>query len=197
MMQNSQSQIYFTEYGLLKEPMTKDRTLINKEKIKIDFSIENSGSGCYSIQAKLYEDQVMDFFSEQKESYVKQTLNFDKFFICDFIFEKEQNIKIVLKKNGEEKKFMTTLGTIIRARNSKVIYKYEGDESLIIKAEKLRKSEDLLDVKYILKENSLQKNYFVNNKFFYFITCTNQKVYKSSFITKDGTFDNIYIHIIS
>ena len=187
--------IYFTEQGLLSEPLKKKGLKNNKEKIRIDFSIANSSNGSYSVQAKLYDRQVLDYFSETKQSFIKQDINFEKFFTCDFIFEKQQDIVITLKKNDEEIKINTTLGGIIGSRDSKVIYKYAGDESFIIKAKKLGNYEDLLDVKFILKEdNQLGKNnFFVKNKFYYFITCNNKKVYKSSFITKDGTFENIYI----
>ena len=138
---------------------------------------------------------MLDYFSEIKQSFIKQDINFEKFFVCDFIFEKQQAIEITLKKNDEEIKINTTLGGIIGSRNSKVVYKYAGDESFIIKAKKLGKYEDLLDIKFFLKEdNQLGKsNFFVKNKFYYFITCNNKKVYKSSFISRDGTFENIYI----
>ena len=176
--------------------MIKKSIKNSKEKIRIDFSIENSSNGNYSVQAKLYNDeQVLDFFSEIKESFVKQTLNFEKFFSCDFIFEKQQDIEITLKKNDKEIKINTTLGGIVGSRNSKVVYKYAGDESFVIKATKLGNWEDLLDVKFVLKEDNQQEksNFFVKNKFYYFITCNNKKIYKSSFISKDGTFENIYI----
>ena len=79
--------------------MIKKSIKNSKEKIRIDFSIENSSNGNYSVQAKLYNDeQVLDFFSEIKESFVKQTLNFEKFFSCDFILQKQQDIEINLKK---------------------------------------------------------------------------------------------------
>ena len=52
--------------------MIKKSIKNSKEKIRIDFSIENSSNGNYSVQAKLYNDeQVLDFFSEIKESFVK------------------------------------------------------------------------------------------------------------------------------
>ena len=195
MSTNSQPEIYFIENYILDKPIIRDSIRDCKEKIKIEFAIQNSANGSYSIQAKLYEEQVIDFFSEIKESYVKQNLNFDKFFVCDFIFGKEQNLKITLKKNNKEIKLITTLGRIVSSKNSTVVYKYAGDELLIIKAKKKGKYEDLLDVKFqiILKENNLQQYYFSNNKYYYFITCNNEKVYKSSLISNDGTFDNIYI----
>ena len=194
-MSNSESLIYFTEQGLLSKPLNKKGLKNNKEKIRIDFSIANSSNGSYSVQAKLYDRQVLDYFSETKQSFIKQDINFEKFFVCDFIFEKQQDIVITLKKNDEEIKINTTLGGIVGSRDSKVIYKYAGDESFIIKAKKLGNYEDLLDVKFILRENNQlgESNFFVKNKFFYFITCNNKKVYKSSFISKDGTFENIYI----
>ena len=195
MSTNSQPEIYFIENYILDKPIIRDSIRDRKEKIKIEFAIQNSANGSYSIQAKLYEEQVIDFFSEIKESYVKQNLNFDKFFVCDFIFGKEQNLKITLKKNNKEIKLITTLGRIVSSKNSTVVYKYAGDELLIIKAKKKGKYEDLLDVKFqiILKENNLQQYYFSNNKYYYFITCNNEKVYKSSLISNDGTFENIYI----
>ena len=171
-MSNSESLIYFTEQGLLSKPLNKKGLKNNKEKIRIDFSIANSSNGSYSVQAKLYDRQVLDYFSETKQSFIKQDINFEKFFTCDFIFEKQQDIVITLKKNDEEIKINTTLGGIIGSRDSKVIYKYAGDESFIIKAKKLGNYEDLLDVKFILKEdNQLGKsNFFVKNKFT-FILC--------------------------
>ena len=192
-MDDFQPEIYFTEFGLLEEPIAKDNTQNNREEIKIVFSIQNSGKGCYSIQAKLYEGQALDFFTGKKESYTKGTIKFEKYFTCDFIFEKQQNIEIILKKDNKEIRISTTLGGIVGSRNSTVIYKYAGDESLIIKAEKLGKYKDLLDVKLVLKENNQRKNYLINNKMYYFITCNNEKVYKSSLISNDGTFENIYI----
>ena len=102
MSTNSQPEIYFIENYILDKPIIRDSIRDGKEKIKIEFAIQNSANGSYSIQAKLYEEQVIDFFSEIKESYVKQNLNFEKFFVCDFIFGKEQNLKITLKKNNPE-----------------------------------------------------------------------------------------------
>ena len=140
---------------------------------------------------------MLDYFSETKESFIRQNLNFEKYFLCDFIFERQQDIEITLKKNDKEIKINTTLGGIVGSRDSKVVYKYAEDESFIIKAKKLGNNEDLLDIKFILREdNQLGKsNFFVKNKFYYFITCKNQKIYKSSFISRDGTFENIYIPI--
>ena len=192
-MEDFRPKRFFTENGLLSEPTTENNSSNPSEKIKIIFSIQNSGEGCYSIQAKLYEDQALDFFSEIKQSYVKGTWVFDKFFLCDFIFEKEQNIEITLKKNEKETKFQTTLAAIIGSMNRTLVYKYAEDESLVIKAEKLAKIQDSLDVKFVFKETDPNRKYFVDNKIYYFITCNNQKIYKSSLISNNGTFESIYI----
>ena len=189
-----QPKMYFTEYGQLKDSNLKDSKII-KEPIKIEFSIQNPTNGSYSIQAKIYEDQVLDFFSGKKVAYVKQTLYFDEFFVCDFIFGKQQNIEITLKRNNKELKFAITLKELLSCNNSTAEIKYTGEESLIVKAEKLENYDDLLDVRFIIKDNDAQNNYFANNnnKLYYFITCNNKKIYKSSLISNIGTFENIYI----
>ena len=71
---------------------------------------------------------------------------------------------------------------------------YSGDESLIIKAEKLEKDEELLDIRFILKHNSIP-NYFVNNEVYYFITSQKNDIYKSAEIKTDGTFEPIHIPV--
>ena len=192
-MEDFRPKRYFTENGTIGEPALTNNSKNQSEKIKLIFYVQNSGEGCYSVQAKLYEEQALDFFSEIKESYVKETLIFDKFFVCDFIFEKQQNIEIILKKNEKEIKFKTTLAAIVGSRKCTTVYKYAGDESLVIKAEKLGKIQDSLDVKFVFKETDPNGKYFVENKIYYFITCNNQKIYRSSLISNNGTFESIYI----
>ena len=192
-MEDFRPKRYFTENGTIGEPALTNNSKNQSEKIKLIFYVQNSGEGCYSVQAKLYEEQALDFFSEIKESYVKETLVFDKFFVCDFIFEKQQNIEIILKKNEKEIKFKTTLAAIVGSRKCTTVYKYAGDESLVIKAEKLGKIQDSLDVKFVFKETDPNGKYFVENKIYYFITCNNQKIYRSSLISNNGTFESIYI----
>ena len=164
------------------------------EKIKLEFSILHANKGIYNIQAKLYDDQVREFITGNKISRSKQKLVFDNFFTFDFYFQKEQKLFIILNKNSSSIEINTTAGKIIGSKNCTFIHKYSNDESLIIKAEKLEKEEDLLNIKFILK-NDLDSNYFEKNKLYYLISCGNNDIYESAQNTKEGVFDPINIPV--
>ena len=67
---------------------------------------------------------------------------------------------------------------------------------MIIKAEKLCKLEDSLYIKFMPRQiNEETKNFFTNNKFYCVITSNNKKLYKSSLISNEGTFEPIIIPI--
>ena len=180
------------------EPLVKSRftnsTRILYEKIKLEFSILHANKGIYSLEAKLYDKQVLDYFSEKKKNYSKQKIVFEKFFTCDFYFEKQQKLQIILNKDNHPIEINTTLGSIIGSLQSTFTYNYSEDESLVIKAEKLGKDEDLLDIKFKL-ENGSDPNFFINNKFYYLITCRNTDIYKSAENNDEGTFEPIHIPI--
>ena len=162
------------------------------EKVKLEFSILHPDEGSYSIQAKLYDNQVLDFTSEVKKSIAKQKIIFEKFFVCDFHFEKQQNLLITLNKNNNQIEINTTLGNIIGSLNGTFIKEIDKDQSLIIKVKKLGNDEDLLNIRINLKNNSDQ-NFFINNKLYYLITCRNNDIYKSAEITNTGVFTPIQI----
>ena len=162
------------------------------EKIKLEFSVLHPDEGSYSIQAKLYDDQVLDFTSEIKKSIAKQKIVFEKFFVCDFRFEKQQNLQITLNKNNNPIEINTTLGNIIGSLNGTFIKDFDKDQSLVIKVKKLGKEEDLLNIRINLKNNS-DPNFFINNKLYYLITCRNNDIYKSAEISNNGIFAPIQI----
>ena len=162
------------------------------EKVKLEFSVLHPEEGAYSIQAKLYDDQVLDFTSEIKKSIAKQKIVFEKFFVCDFRFEIQQNLQITLNKNNNPIEINTTLGNIIGSLNGTFIKDFDKDQSLVIKVKKLGKEEDLLNIRINLKNNS-DPNFFINNKLYYLITCRNNDIYKSAEISNNGIFAPIQI----
>ena len=68
-----------------------------------------------------------------------------------------------------------------------------NDESLVIKAEKLEKEEDILALKFILKGLNSDPNFFVYNEFYYLITSRRIDIYESSENQKDGSFIPVHI----
>ena len=189
-MMKKQSKKYFNDLGVSdKNNIQSDDLNSLREKLKLEFSIQNSKQSNYSINVKLFDEQNIDFISENKESHAEPVLNFEKFFVCDYYFEKQQNLQITIYRNNFPININTTLGCIVGSRHSTYIYKYDGNETLIIKGEKMGQNDDILDIKFCLKENGYEKsNYFFNNKMIYVITCKDKKIYSSEEISNDGTF---------
>ena len=193
-MSKKQSINYYSDYRVSSR---LTNTKINTEKIKLQFSILNAQRGSYLIQAKL-NDQEDFYLSEMKNIDSKQTINFQTNFICDFHFEKQQNLLIVLNKNNNPFTIIKTLGSIIGSINSSYFYKYTEEETLVIEAKKNGIEEDLLNVKFNLKAKNLEPNFFINNKIYYFIKVNNKTIYTSSEIQEiqnNGYFELVQIPI--
>ena len=187
---------YFSDYESLGKIGLNNSSIKMNEKIKLEFSVENSSGklngGFYSVQAKLYANQVYDFTSEIKPSQSLRQIFFEKFFICDFIFEMEQNLHIILNiDNKNQIRIKKTLGCIVTSRNSIFKYEYAPYEFLIIKAEKIGTIDELLNINFTFKMINLNNNFFSynNNRLYYIIMCNNKKIYKSGLITNNGTFE--------
>ena len=164
------------------------------EKIILEFSLQNVKDGDeYSINAYLLDKNITDYNSEQKISYTDNNIIFEKFFICDYYFEKEQKLEIKINKNKSVFSINTTLGCIIGSRNCTFIKKYEEQETLIVKAEKMGKNDTIADIKFLIKKNGKDSNYFENNKLIYIITCNGNKIYSSENINDNGEFNSIEI----
>ena len=189
---------FFNDCEPLLNKIQKEESKIQYEKVKLEFSILHANEGRYLIQAKLFDkyetQQVLDYNSEIKRNDKKQRIIFERFFICNFYFQKEQKLQITLNKDQKEININTTMGEIIGSNNCTFNYNYLGDESLCIKAEKLGKEEDLLDVKFTFKHSS-DPNYFKNKKLYYLITCGNSDIYESPQINDEGDFEPIHIPI--
>ena len=196
-MSNKQSNKYFNEIGFSENKNIQQDDINNlREKIKLEFTIQNSSNAFYSINVILFDDQNINFNSEYIESHADFSLKFEKFLVCDYYFEKQQNIQITINKNNQPININTTLGCIIGARHSTYTNKFSGNETLIIKGEKMGQNDDFLEVKFALKENGNEySNYFLNNKMTFIITCKEKKLYSSEEVSPDGKFAPVKIPI--
>ena len=103
-----------------------------------------------------------------------------------------------MNKNNNPFTIIKTLGSIIGSINSSYFYKYTEEETLVIEAKKNGIEEDLLNVKFNLKEKNLEPNFFINNKIYYFIKVNNKTIYTSSEIQEiqnNGYFELVQIPI--
>jgi len=166
------------------------------EKIKLNFYLQNTQKGnTYSIDISLIDGKKIKFNSENKKSQQNGNIIFDKFYVCDYFFEREQKIQIIINKNNSPIKIDTTLGCIVGSRFSTFIKKYFQEESLIVKAEKIGKNNAVINLKFSLKMDENNSNYFSKHKLVYLITCKEQKLYSSEEISNEGTFNPIEIPI--
>ena len=163
------------------------------EKIKLIFSIKNSKIGNkYSLQAKLYDNQAIDYNSEEQVNYFGEDFTFNNFLICNFLPEKKQDLIITLFKNNQPKIIKATLKYIINSQDNTANFTIIGNEYLTIKAENMGKLDDVLNIKFCLK-NEQKQNYFVNNKIKFVISNKNNKLFSSSPILDNGTFESTNI----
>ena len=187
--------IYFTDNKHLDKQGSNSNDKKSGEKIKLEFSIINPSNAIYLIQAKLYDNQVLDYNSEVKTSNVINKLIFEKFLLCEFFFERQQNLIITLKKNNYQININTTLGSIIGINHCTFKHKINENEYLMIKAENVAQIDESLKIDFSLKEKNSSKNFFVENKYLFIITNNSQKLYQSEYIHNNGAFNPINIPI--
>ena len=187
--------IYFTDNKHLGKQGSNSNDKKSGEKIKLEFSIINPSNAIYLIQAKLYDNQVLDYNSEFKTSNVINKLIFEKFLLCEFFFERQQNLIITLKKNNYQININTTLGSIIGINHCTFKHKINENEYLMIKAENVAQIDESLKIDFSLKEKNSSKNFFVENKYLFIITNNSQKLYQSEYIHNNGAFNPINIPI--
>ena len=187
--------IYFTDNKHLDKQGSNSNDKKSGEKIKLEFSIINPSNAIYLIQAKLYDNQVLDYNSEVKTSNVINKLIFEKFLLCEFFFERQQNLIITLKKNNYQININTTLGSIIGINHCTFKHKINENEYLMIKAENVAQIDESLKIDFSLKEKNSSKNFFVENKYLFIITNNSQKLYQSEYINNNGAFNPINIPI--
>ena len=159
----------------------------NYEKVKLEFSIIHADVGTYSFQVKLYDSQVIDFVSEMKQIQSKQKIVFEKFFVCDYFQNKQQNLQITINKNNIPKIINTSLDSIINAPNGTFVMNLINDELFVVKAEKLGTNEGILNI-FITLKNENEPNFFMNHKLYFLVTCRNCDIYRSAEIRKNGAF---------
>ena len=178
-----------------KKEIPKDDLESLNEKVKLEFLLQNAKQELtYSINAKLLDREVSSYNSEEKKAHTNNEVAFEKFYVCDYFFEKEQKIEIIIKKNNTPITINTTLGCIVGSRNCTFVKKYDGNETLIIKSEKKGKNDTFVDIKFSMKENDkVHSDYFKDNKMIFVITCNSKKIYSSEAINDEGIYNNIEI----
>ena len=169
----------------------------SNEKISLEFSIQNTESGkTYNIDSFFLERGETNFKTEEKTSKGND-LTFEKLYICNYYFEREQKMQIIIYKEGSSPiNIMTTLATIVGSKHNEFVHKIGNKEILIIKAKALGKSKSYVNIKINIKNDNKEINYLSKKKFIFQIFCNNRKLYSSESITEDGNFEQVAIPCI-
>ena len=168
---------------------------IKSEKIRLVFSLQNCLMGnIYYIQAKIVDSPLDSFNSESIQSQYSE-ITFENFYICDYIFECEQKLKITIFKNNSQFVISTNLASIVSCREERLILPIDNTnknkENILIKYEKMDKENSFMQFKYFVKSTENDNYYFnkIYNKIYYMIISGNHKIYSSELISDKGTFE--------
>ncbi len=188
---------YFNEIEEIKEtnnkPLKQSLNYVDnlQEKLKLEFSLRNCDPGAvYSITGLLLEDNQSDFKTEEKKA-LNNEINFDKFYICDYYFEKQQNLQIIIYKGENPVTIMTALASVVGSRLSEFMKQIGNKEILIIKAVKLGKDKSYVNIKINITNDN--ENYLKKYKLFFKINANNTKIYSSEGNNNSGFFKEINI----
>ena len=121
--------------------------------------------------------------------------------LIEYFFEREQPllIKIVCSKEGlppSVYNVQTTLGCIMGSRKNTLVKQIpdsKAGESLIISAEKIQQSEDLLDFSLDIKSNTTVNWEESKNKIIFKLNSGGNPVYQSECISDQGKFERVKI----
>jgi len=121
-------------------------------------------------------------------------INFEKFYICNYFFEKEQKIQIILYKEDELIfNQASTLATIVGAKHNLYANKIKTGETLIIKAVKLGNGKSYVNIDINIKENGQNNEFLSKRNLLFEINCNKTKIYSSESISCEGNFEQVKI----
>ena len=197
---NQKSQKFYNDLSKLKtvETMKIDDTDDLSEKIIINISLkEINKDSSYKMKLSKLDNTVhpLDEFT-YLTSEDDQTANLKVPLIVNYRFEREQplNIDIIKESSNDSKscEIKTSLGCIMGSRKNTLQKNISdmGDEQLIVKAEKLKQNEDIINIKFDIKPNKNVSFNEIKNKMYYEIY-SKDLLYRSEFLNNKGIFDPI------
>ena len=168
------------------------------EKLSLTFSLINcTTNAVYHLNANFIDDK--EIFKTEKKKTTGKLITFNSRYIVNYFFEKEQNLKIEIFKNGKKfSEFDTSLGCIVGSKQSILqspLNNKKISELIRIKAETIDKDNSSIIFYFNLRTKNHISNYFNQNKLFYIIFCKNIKIYSSEDINTDGIFEQTEIPI--
>ena len=198
---NQKSQKFYSD--LSKTQTIQDEKIDDlSEKIELKVSIAEFKNDC------TYHIQLFNVINNQKlklnqyngcSNSDNNTLILNSPIIIRYFFEKEQKLFIEISKteNGLTKKYevTTTLGCVMGSRKNTFLKNISTSEPemIVLKAEKLKKSEELISIKFEVNSNDNIEFDDVKNKLYYEIFSNKNIIYRSESLNDKGIFAQVKI----
>jgi len=127
---------FFHEGTMNEEKLNNNDFLNIKSKVKLEFTIENIEiNHKYKIEAKFLSSHYTDNFTTEAVNSHNKIIIFNSCYICDYFFEKRQNLQISLIKDSQkEGSIQLPLGQILGSRGSTFKQKIGKKAFIIISA---------------------------------------------------------------
>jgi len=165
-----------------------------KTKVKLEFEIQNIEiNHKYQLEAKFLEGTTKVFTTETVQNHNNRII-FNSCYICDYFFEKRQNLQITLIKNLKRKgTIQIPLGQIIGSPGSQFKQLIDQSSYIIITAQGISDAEAYLE--FNLSAQCISHFDFnkLSEKISFLVTSNGKKLYASESISGSGQFDKIQI----
>lgn len=163
-----------------------------KTKIKITIQIENADNSEYYYEAYFLSQTPNQLIAKsEKISGKSKNLQFEKFLVFDYFFEKKQKIQISLFKNTKQINFQTSLGNIIGKAKGTLRLEIENNSNdiLVISSTEIKQNYDK-NIKFQFEIQKKTKIDFSKTKNKFYLKISNESpLYQTEFISDKGKFN--------
>jgi len=164
-----------------------------KSKVKLEFAIENIEiNHKYKIECKFFEPY--DTFSTETVLSNKNLIIFNACHICNYYFEKRQNMQISLIKDFQNKgTVQVSLGQIVGSPGSSYRQLIDQSSFIIVTAEGITDTNSYIEFNLSAQNNSNFDFKNISDRISYCVISNKRKIYSSESISMNGNFDKIKI----
>ena len=187
----AKQKIFFREGIMNENQLNHDDFQNMKSKVKLEFIIENIEiNHKYKIEAKFLNSQFTDVFTTETVKSRNNIIIFNSCYICDYFFEKRQNLQISLFKDSQkEGSIQLPLGQIVGSRGSTFKQKIGKKEFIIISAQGISDQKAYIEFNFTAQCISYFDFSKISNRISYLITSNGRKIYSSESISSYGNFE--------
>jgi hypothetical protein len=168
-----------------------------KSKVKLEFTIENIEiNHKYAIEAKFLNSQFTDVFTTETVNSHNNIIIFNTCYICDYFFEKRQNLQISLFNNSiKEGTIQLPLGQIVGSHDSTFKQKIGKNTFIIISAQGISDENAYIEFNFTTQCISYFDFSKISDRISYLIISNERKIYSSESISTYGKFEPIKIPV--